>query len=244
MEKDQYKILYELEDDYWWHTGLRNLVTDTVASYVRGKCVINILDAGCGTGANLAALKQFGYAVGLDISDEAIRFSRHRDLSNLLQGSVSVLPFKDNSFDVLLCMDVLYHKAVNDDVAALEEFYRVLRRGGLLLLQLGAFEFLKGPHDELVHTQRRYLKNDVLKKMISAGFKVKKNTYRNFILFFLAAFLRIYNRKGKIAEFREIPGCINKILSQLIIMENLLIRNINLPLGLSVFSIAEKQQKV
>lgn len=240
MEKEQYKLLYELEDDYWWHVALRNLIISTIASNTKNKTDIKILDAGCGTGGNLVALNKMGYAVGIDLSKEAIYFSKQRGIDKLVEGSVSKLPFKDNCFDVLLSVDVLYHRQVDDDTLALKELYRVSKENGILILHLPAFEFLRGPHDKAVHTQRRYRRSDIKKKLMSIGFKIKKITYKNFVFFFIALFLRRLNSIGEVTEFRALSRWNNKIFTCLANMENLLINNLNLPFGLSIFCFAKK----
>jgi len=65
------------------------------------------------------------------------------------------LPFLADSFDVVLSLDVLSHAGV-DDALALREVYRVLRTGGQLILNVAAFDFLKGAHDCAVNVNRRY----------------------------------------------------------------------------------------
>jgi SAM-dependent methyltransferase len=240
MNKGQYRLLFELENDYWWHVGLRNLIISTYRAYTKNKNNVKILDAGCGTGGNLVALNKLGYAVGIDLSKEAIYFSKQRGIDKLIEGSVSRLPFKDNCFDVVLSIDVLYHQQVYDDIIALKEFHRVLKKNGVLILHLPAFEFLRGPHDKAVHTQRRYTSSEIKKKLISISFKIEKNTYRIFLFFFIALFLRRLNRKREVIEFRPLPRWMNRIFIRLINMENLLINNLNFPFGVSIFTIAEK----
>ncbi len=242
MEKEQYEILFNLEDTYWWHVGLRKLLISTIISNTKSKTKLRILDAGCGTGGNLVELKKLGYAVGIDLADDAILFSKQRGIDKLIKASLSELPCKDNYFDAIISVDVLYHQQIKDDVTALQELFRVLKKDGLLMLHLPAFEFLRGSHDTAVHTKRRYIAKDVKKILISLGFKVKKITYRNFILFFVAFFLRKLNRKkGGVAEFRPLPEWINRIFISLTNIENSLIRNIDIPLGVSIFCIAAKE---
>ena len=240
MEKEQYKILFELEDNYWWHASLRKLIVDNLRRNAIAERPLQILDAGCGTGGNLATLRKEGRVVGLDLSEDAIYFSRKRGVKNLLRGSVSALPFKDGSFNVLLSIDVLYHRFVRDDTSSLKEFHRMLTKGGILILHLPAFEFLRGPHDKLVYTQRRYTKDEISKKLLLSGFKIKKISYKNSLFFFTAYFLRKTNAIGQRSELKKLPRWVNWTFYHLTNIENLLLRSINLPCGLSIFCIAEK----
>ena len=70
-----------------------------------------VLDAGCGTGGLLRRLAH-RKAWGVEIASEGIRFCRQRGLDNILQASVTELPFRPNSFDVVLSIDVLVHQWV------------------------------------------------------------------------------------------------------------------------------------
>ncbi len=240
MEKEQYEILFNLEDTYWWHVGLRKLLISTIISNTKSKTNLRILDAGCGTGGNLIELNKLGYAVGIDLADDAILFSQQRGIDKLIKASLSELPCKDNYFDVIISVDVLYHQQVKDDVIALQELYRVLKKNGILILHLPAFEFLKGGHDNLVHTKRRYRRYEVEEKLKSVGLKLKKITYRNLILFFVAIILRRLINKNETTEFKKLPAWINNIFLYLTYIDNFLLKVFNLPLGTSVYSIAKK----
>ncbi len=240
MEKEQYELLFKLEDEYWWHIGLRKLIINTILSNSNGKNALRILDAGCGTGGNLVALNRLGYTVGVDLSEEALYFSKQRNINKLVEGSISDLPFEDNCFDVLLSVDVLYHQQVKDDVIALQELFRVLKKEGLLILHLPAFEFLKGGHDDLVHTKKRYKRCEVEEKLKSVGFKLIKITYRNFIFFFVAIILRRLINKNETTEFKKLPPWLNRIFIYLTYIDNFVLKVFNLYLGTSVYCIAKK----
>ena len=78
-----------------------------------------ILDVGCGTGANLVLLSQFGDAEGVDISPDALAFCRARGLENVRLGAAETLPYEDGRFDVVTAFDVVEH--MDDDVAGLRD---------------------------------------------------------------------------------------------------------------------------
>ena len=100
------------------------------------------------------------------------------------------MPFADNSFDAVICSSVLYHQWVKDVPAAVCELRRVLRPGGLLILNLPAFNFLHSPHDEAVMTARRFRAPEVRALLADNGFVVQRLTYWTTFLFPFAALAR------------------------------------------------------
>src|SRR5919202_2178053 len=94
----EYRVMFEIEEDYWWYRGLRALLIDLVERYLPRDRPARILDAGCGTGANLQLLLQYGDARGVDIAEEAIAFCRARGIppERVLVASVLDLPFPDD----------------------------------------------------------------------------------------------------------------------------------------------------
>lgn len=115
-------IQAEHEGRYRWAAGV-----------VAGK---EVLDAGCGVGYGTLILARAGAARarGLDISDEAVADARFRagPLADFTKGDLRALPFPDDSFDVVTCFEAIEHVEGQDRV--LDEFRRVLRPGGLLLV--------------------------------------------------------------------------------------------------------------
>src|SRR5207248_8255591 len=142
-----------VEDTHWWYLGMRAIASDLLASLPLPPAPL-ILDAGCGTGGNAALLERHGWLVGVDLSDLALDLAAGRGHRPLARASVTALPFPDQTFDLVTSFEVLYHRAVGDDVAALGELRRVLRPGGHLLLRLPALDWLRGAHDAAVHTER------------------------------------------------------------------------------------------
>src|SRR5215472_2664546 len=102
---------------------------------VRGKTV---LDLGCGHGENIVPLVVRGARViGIDISPELVAIARQRLRDTSLEATVSVgtayetgLP--DESVDVIFCMSLIHHLDIK---IARDEMWRVLRRGGVVILK-------------------------------------------------------------------------------------------------------------
>src|SRR6185369_6926085 len=142
---------------------------------------VNILDVGCGTGANLEMLSEFGVAEGVDVSTEALSFCQARGLENVKLGAAEALPYEDNSFDLVTGLDVVEH--LDDDLAGLKEMRRVLRRGGQTLLFVPAFMFLWGVQDDISNHRRRYTLKGLRRAVNEAGFEIERATYVNLSFF-------------------------------------------------------------
>lgn len=102
--------------------------------YAVGK---RVLDAGCGSGFGTPEFANSGaaYTVGIDNSEEAIKYAKqHYLVPNLsfLLANVTDLPFSDASFDVVFSSNVIEHVAEYDRF--LQEVRRVLSPGGLFLM--------------------------------------------------------------------------------------------------------------
>jgi ubiquinone/menaquinone biosynthesis C-methylase UbiE len=89
-----------------------------------------ILDVGCGPGLFTAPLSSSNALVGLDLSLEMLRFARTS--VNPIQGDGERLPFKDESFDIVLAIEALQH--VKYPRLFLKELVRVTKSGGQLVV--------------------------------------------------------------------------------------------------------------
>lgn len=247
MKKEEYQVLYNIEEDYWWYVGLRNLVTSYVGRFMKKRSAPRMLDAGCGTGKTLSECQPYD-TYGMDYSEDAIAYSRSRSVANLARGSISQVPFKSETFDIVLSLDVLYHRNVESDVAALRELHRVMQGSGRLLLNLPAYNFLRSRHDEAIHTQRRYTVRGLREKLETAGFTVEIITYRNTVLFPITVIMRVVKKLFPVeadhaeSDLKPMPVLLNKIFTSILFLENRLIEaGVRFPCGLSVFCVARKK---
>jgi demethylmenaquinone methyltransferase/2-methoxy-6-polyprenyl-1,4-benzoquinol methylase len=93
-----------------------------------------ILDAGGGTGRIAASL--FGEGRKVFVADLSFQMLRQAFRKNGLRCSacdVRLLPFLDKSFDRIIIVDAFHHFA--DQPVALSELWRVLRPGGMLMIE-------------------------------------------------------------------------------------------------------------
>lgn len=97
----------------------------------------NVLDVGCGTGEILSAIRKLYPTIslqGIDISQEMLKQAENKNIDNvkLYLGDAEHLSFENDKFDVLICTDSFHHYP--NPKKAIEEFYRVLKKNGYLLL--------------------------------------------------------------------------------------------------------------
>src|SRR6478672_4145760 len=244
MKAQEHDIMRAVEDHYWWYQALRQHVADSIEP---GAAKFSLLDAGCGSGGMLMALQaKFPQAElsGIDESEHAIELCRERNTgAHLLQAGVHELPFSSDAFDVVLSLDVWVNEGVDDALAA-HETHRVLRPGGKLILNLAAFDFLKGAHDEAVGGVRRYTRPQVRALLEGADFAVERLTYWNATLTPPIAVLRWLSRRqlgGEArSDFRPLPPFLNSALKGLAALELRASRHLSLPFGTSVFAVARK----
>jgi len=244
MEKREYEILFHVEQEHFWYQALHKSIIETLNELFSKRSEIKILDAGCGTGLLLQKLQTVGSAFGFDLSENALKFCSQRQLKNISRATVLQLPFEAQTFDAVISADVLYHREVPEDRKALLEFYRVLKPGGSLILNLPAFEFLRSAHDVAIHTQRRYKKKQLEILVRSCGFKMNRCYYRNCLLFPFMALSRLLRRRktGKSPESDvSLPSpFINKSLTKILYADDWLSKRVHFPAGLSLFCMATK----
>jgi SAM-dependent methyltransferase len=254
MQQHTYAIMDRVEDTHWWFVGrrailetfLKNLVgssSRSLASVDTEKSVnapFRILDVGCGTGANLEMLSQFGAAEGVDVSDEALDFCRKKGLT-VQKGLAETLPYADGTFDVTTALDVIEH--LDDDVAGLKEMHRVTKSGGHSLIFVPAFMWLWGVQDDISHHRIRYTRKQIVERIEKAGFKVERATYANFTFFapVLAgrALMKLTGIKPE-SENNINISALNGIFGRIFSSERFWLKNLNFPFGVSIVAVARK----
>ena len=244
MDKSEYLRMYHLESNFWWYRVLHELVDFTIQKN-KPQGEISILDAGCGTGRMMEICQKYGTVSGIDYSEDAVYYAKKRGLHNIVMGDLNDYHFINNSYDVVVCLDVLYHAAIENDRTVVEKFYPALKKDGILIINLPAFEYLKRPHDIVVHTRKRYRKKAFENDLKEIGFTILMSTYRMPHLYFIILISKLLRKKSKSNEsqsdLKELPEWLNSLLLNFGRMENWCLKHgFSLPVGSSLFMVAKK----
>jgi SAM-dependent methyltransferase len=233
--------MFRVEETHWWYRALHRLIFQVLDAELPDWREKEIVDVGCGTGAILNQLGNSGKNVGIDLAPEAISFCRQRGLNNVQQGDIHALPFPDASFDAVICSSVLYHQWVSDVEGAVREMHRVLRPGGVLLVNVPAFPFLHSAHDEAVMTARRFRKREIRELLQKRNFKIRRLTYWTTFLFPLAVAARTLAGSKMGRDFEtEGASFTQRALGGIMALELRLLRKISLPFGVALLAVARK----
>jgi SAM-dependent methyltransferase len=235
--------MFRIEQSHWWYTGRRKILTSFVEDICRRVTDRRprILDVGCGTGANLLMLSQYGDAQGVDVSEDALAFCRERGLENVKLGAAEKLPYDDGTFDLVTALDVVEH--LDDDLAGLREMRRVLRPGGRVLLFVPTFMFLWGLQDDVSNHRRRYRMPELGRVLEQAGFEVERMTYANITFFMpiltMRKLMRLTGIKAE-SENNINVSALNGLLARVLGAESWFLKYANIPFGVSGLCVARK----
>ena len=243
MKEHTYPIMFRVEQAHWWYTGRRKILAGFVEEICRQVTDRRprILDVGCGTGANLLMLSEYGEAEGVDISEDALAFCRERGLDKVRLGAGEQLPYDDGTFDLVTAFDVVEH--MDDDLAGLREMRRVLRPGGRVLLFVPTFMFLWGLQDDVSNHRRRYRLPELRRVLEQAGFEIERTTYANITFFMpILAMRKLMRLTGIKAESENNinVSAFNGMLGRMLGAESFVLRYMNIPFGVSGLCVARK----
>lgn len=184
-----------------------------------------LLDVGCGLGYLSQALGGGLRCIGLDYDAASLRHGPGAETKRT-RGDAARLPFKDDTFDVVLCSELLEHLPDGMDDLAFAEMARVLKPGGRILVTVPALEGLRA------HTALRNLGHDDpaggeyhyrigygaarLFEMASAvpGLRMVSHRYAMFLLseLFMDLLKWVYFRKNSLKEHSDIMASKKSLL--------------------------------
>jgi SAM-dependent methyltransferase len=231
--------MHRLEDNHWWFQGKKLLVTSFLDQ--AGVQTGNYLDIGCGTGMFLKEFARFGTGFGIDVSEQALHYSRDKVNANLIKAQGDKLPFRDRTFTFVSLLDIIEH--TQDDLGILREAFRVCKPGGTVLLTAPAFSFLWGAHDVAHQHFRRYKRSELARLGTSAGFDLKRISYTNFFIFLPVLLWRLLSRNKPAStesDLREAPAWLNWLLRSLYKVESHIIKISDFPWGVSLLMVLKK----
>ena len=234
------------EERHFWFRALRRNARYLLETALAGKTPGLIVDCGTGTGRNLDWLATLGPAIGVELSATGLRIGR-RAGRRLVRGSVTHLPFAAERADVVTSFDVLYCLDESATSLALQEMWRILRPGGIALVNTAALPSLRGSHSALTNEVRRYTRRELASLLARHGFAVERITFTNMATFPVVFAVRWTERltgradRASDADLRVPVAPVNGVFSAALAGESALLRLVNLPIGTSLMCLARKR---
>lgn len=151
----EYVAMQAVESKHWWYKTLHEKVLLNLPKHKS----IKILDAGCGTGGLLSKLQDAGYynIEGFDYNDKALSFCKEKKFKVQKIDIRELEKYHEaQSFDVIICNDVLYQFEIFEIQNILHQFKNLLKSNGILIGNNQAFNVFKGTHDIAVGSKRRF----------------------------------------------------------------------------------------
>jgi ubiquinone/menaquinone biosynthesis C-methylase UbiE len=239
---------YRAESRHFWFRGLARFSTPFIEESVAGIARPQILDCGCGTGANMKRLAKYGRVSGFDISASGLEFASTYDQRRIARATILRIPFANDTFDLVTAFDVLSCLDDEQEHEALAEMHRVLRPGGALLINTAALHFLRGQHAVFGSEVRRVTRRRLRRALQREGFEIRRLTYTNFSLMPLVVPVRLSQRMIGLSTPEETgadivipPAPVNALLSALVACEALALRYLDMPVGSSILALSRKR---
>jgi ubiquinone/menaquinone biosynthesis C-methylase UbiE len=249
MDSNYYKEYYSLERNHWWFKARGKIIMMLIGKQLKQKTNLKVLNIGAATGKSSELLSKFGTVTSLEYDIECCDFANQQLQMNITQGSISELPYADNSFDLVCAFDVIEH--VEDDVLAIAEMKRVCNTGGSIVVTVPAFMSLWSQHDVVNHHFRRYTKKNLSSLFHANKIAPEFATYFNTILFIPIYLFRqisktipskwIRKGAGSDATITNEKGFVNGLMYKIFSLELIPLSFIKFPFGVSIFLSTQKK---
>ena len=235
MNPNVYQRHIENQNNHWWFQARKEIIKSFIST---NRKKISILDFGSGSGVNIDMLSNFGF---VNIYEPHQKTKKYLKKNYTDKKKFRIIDsFKDKKFDLILLADVLEH--IKDDKKILKLLKECLKKDGLLLITVPAYNFLFSKKDEKLGHYRRYTKKEI-EDLFKSFIKIKL-TYFNFIFFIPILIIIVFNKMLKrdfIDDVEKSPSpIINTIMYEIFRFEKFILKNLNFPFGISIIGLFKK----
>ncbi|HUG90332.1 MAG TPA: class I SAM-dependent methyltransferase [Planctomycetaceae bacterium] len=252
MNENEYRLMADVEAAHWWFLGLRDLLSRVLAaSGLTQRPDVRVLDAGCGTGANLRLagdLLKPSYLGGFDYSPVALELCREKaPEADLYQSDLCEPELREAEYDLILSCDVLPMTGLDAARNGLGRLAERLRPGGLFVINVAAYNWLYSAHDVATGSSERFTARQIGRLLEDMGLDRWLLTYRLCLLFpaiVLARLPSMIRRPSPASARSDLswpPAFVNRCLASVVRSENAaIIKGVRLPWGSSVFAVGRR----
>ncbi len=183
---DELTAVHEQVDDegHFINVASREHAVAQVRRWVDA-CDPLIMDVGCSSGYTIKLLRErmpAAAVAGADcVSGPLENLAAVMPDVPLFLFDLVTCPLPDNVLDAVISLNVLEH--IDDDQAALNQLYRILKPGGVAVIEVPAGPGLYDVYDSQLMHKRRYRMREISGRIRKAGFIVQKRSHLGFFLY-------------------------------------------------------------
>jgi SAM-dependent methyltransferase len=220
-----------------------------------GSALSIIVEIGCSSGFLLRELmaRLPGHVfLGADYTHGTLKtLGRQLPSVPLLQFDLACCPLPDAFADVIILLNVLEH--IEHDQAAIAELFRIVRPGGVVIIEVPAGSSLFDVYDRVLMHHRRYDMTMLLARLRKAGFRIERKSYLGCLLypaFYLSKRLNQLrypagshiDEQALVSRLIAATGRSNRLLGFVMACERLMRRYISFPFGIRCLVTCRKAQ--
>ena len=203
-------------DSHFIDNASRQQAVSQLQKYCGAKNPV-IMDIGCSSGFLIEKIKLAipeSFVIGADVVlGPLTNLSASNPEIPLLHFDLTKCPLPNDSLDAVVLLNVLEH--IEDHALAIRQLYRILKPGGIAVVEVPAGPELYDIYDELLMHHRRYRLRDLRKLFMEENFSILRQSHMGFFIypgFYLVKQISRL-RRSKIAT-EEIPSLVGKNITQ------------------------------
>ena len=226
----------------------RSFTLSQIKKYIKPQHKV-VMEIGCSSGFLLKELADNfpdKVIIGSDVVKKPLyQLAKKLPHVPLIRFDLLKCPLPNNCVDVLIMLNVLEH--INDDFKALQNAFKLIKPGGIIILEVPAGKYLYDAYDKELKHYRRYSLFELKHKVNLSGFLIKKASHLGFLIFPAFAVVKFFNKiflgnKKALVQKQASKTNDSVFLKLAISFEKNYLSEISLPFGVRAVLTAKKPQ--